>query len=179
MRRLPATRLSVEVRLIITLEEQVLLVPECSVDCPVHLEPAGLRLPADLLGLGEPASEAAVRVAADEAALAANASDLRLSHVTHHRIYGEEQLALFFHIPTWDELPHPRRGTWPGAGQPQPRWYPLDALPGELCDLDREVLAHWVGGRSYSEAGWSPLRPTPSGGLSPLQDALQDALRLG
>ncbi|WP_037914311.1 NUDIX hydrolase [Actinacidiphila yeochonensis] len=92
------------------------------------------------------------REAAEEAGLRIDPADLRLVHTAHVLDPGGSRPRLqFFFAPTrWSGTPRvlePDRCTaW--------RFWPRDALPGDLVPYTRAALACIAAGEPYSETGW-------------------------
>ncbi|WP_328551675.1 NUDIX hydrolase [Streptomyces sp. NBC_00358] len=109
--------------------------------------PAGHREP------GESALACMVRETSEETGIAIEASDLSLVHTVDQRNPWSPvpRLQLFFAASRWSGEPRvlePDRCTeW--------RWWPLDALPGELVEYTRTALAAIARGTSYTDSGWT------------------------
>ncbi|MER5471143.1 NUDIX domain-containing protein [Streptomyces sp. NPDC002935] len=109
--------------------------------------PAGHREP------GESALACMVREASEETGITIAASDLSLVHTLDQRNPWSPvpRVQLFFAASRWSGEPQvlePDRCTeW--------RWWPLDALPGQLVDYTRTALAAIACGRPYTDMGWT------------------------
>ncbi|WP_431607089.1 NUDIX domain-containing protein [Protofrankia symbiont of Coriaria ruscifolia] len=117
--------------------------------------PAQWRLPSGNLE-GQAASDAAVRIACEQAALVTTAEDVWLEHVAHHWVDEKEQLGLFFHV-TRTHGP-----VTPGAPRRSRRlaWHPLGALPERFAWPDQDVVNRWARGEFFSHGGWTARRTT-------------------
>ncbi|MGW7611124.1 NUDIX hydrolase [Streptomyces sp. NPDC054766] len=109
--------------------------------------PAGHREP------GESALACMVRETSEETGITIEARDLSLVHTLDQRNPWSPfpRLQLFFAASRWSGEPRvlePDRCTeW--------KWWPLDALPGQLVEYTRTALTAIACGKTYTDSGWT------------------------
>ncbi|WP_432189916.1 NUDIX hydrolase [Streptomyces sp. Tue6028] len=111
------------------------------------------HVPAGHREAGESALTGLIRETAEETGITVHASDLTLVHVVDVRDPGSPvpRLQLFFAASRWQgepQLLEPDRCT-------QWRWWPLDALPGQLVEYTRAALTGIARGDTYTHMGWA------------------------
>lgn len=110
------------------------------------------HLPSGKLELGESATAAAAREAAEEVGVHIDPAALRLIHVAHVTAPGREaRLGLFFRADEW-------RGE-PSNREPEKcyavRWFGLDELPADVIEYSALGIAASNSHAPYSEFGWA------------------------
>ncbi|MFD3595853.1 NUDIX domain-containing protein [Nocardia sp. NPDC058640] len=109
------------------------------------------HLPSGKLEIGESATAAAAREAAEEVGIDITPTALRLIHVAHVTApHHDARLGLFFRADRW-------------TGEPincepdkcyELQWFPLSRLPDELIEYSALGIAALDSPRPYSEFGW-------------------------
>jgi ADP-ribose pyrophosphatase YjhB (NUDIX family) len=98
---------------------------------------------------GETAREAICREAQEEAGIDLAPDDLAFAHVVHRADRGQ-RVGFFFTALRWGGEP---RNMEPHKADDF-RWFPLDALPGDMVPYVRRAIGLWRAGQCYSESGW-------------------------
>lgn len=109
------------------------------------------HLPAGKLEEGESAKAGAAREAFEEVGVRIEPSALRLVHTAHVVGTGRpDRVGLFFRTRQWAGEPENR--------EPEKcyelRWFPLDALPGDIIAYPATGIRGALTGEIYSELGW-------------------------
>ena len=97
----------------------------------------------------EPAREAMVREADEEAGIAVRSADLRLFHVMH-RLDQDERISFFFATRVWEGEP---RNLEPHKCDDL-SWFPLDSMPENTKPYVETAIVRGLDGMAYSEYGW-------------------------
>lgn len=109
------------------------------------------HLPAGKLEEGESAKAGAAREAVEEVGVRIELPDLELVHTAHVVAADRpDRIGLFFRTTRWAGEPENRE---PGKCY-ELRWFPLDALPGDLIAYPAAGLRGMRTGEIYSELGW-------------------------
>ncbi|WP_040794207.1 NUDIX hydrolase [Nocardia higoensis] len=110
------------------------------------------HLPAGKLEEGESARAGAAREAVEEVGVRIDPAELRLVHTAHVVDIGRpDRVGLFFQARRWAGEPENR--------EPEKcyelRWFPLDALPGDIIAYPAAGIHGLLSGEIYSELGWA------------------------
>jgi 8-oxo-dGTP diphosphatase len=109
-------------------------------------------LPSGHVDGNEPAVDAAVREAKEEAGVVLDRKDLELVHTMHRQVdgddrYGHERIDLFFQVRRWRGEP---KNTEPHKCS-ELRWCDLDSLPEDMIPEVAVVLGKVQAGEHYSD----------------------------
>lgn len=114
----------------------------------------GMRmLPGGGVRSNEPISAAGVRELQEEVGVGVEVEDLKPIHCMYRPPHDETGVRAdyFFVTDTWEGEPK--------INEPhkcdQLSWLPLNDLPDSVPEYVRVAIGHWLGGRIYSEYGWS------------------------
>ena len=107
---------------------------------------------------GEPARQAMVREAREEANIDLDIDDLDFAHMMYRLSDGIVRVDLFFECARWagtveNVEPHKCDAM---------TWYPCRNLPDNTIPYVRTALEHIAAGRTFSEFGWPVLEHSPS-----------------
>jgi 8-oxo-dGTP diphosphatase len=107
------------------------------------------HLPAGHLEAGESVVQAVVREAREELGITIDPQHLEFAHIMHSPVTGG-RASFFFCARQWTGIPancEPDKCS-------ELRWFPLDALPGDMISYCRVALKHIAAGNPFSVCGW-------------------------
>jgi 8-oxo-dGTP diphosphatase len=112
-------------------------------------EDGAYHLPSGHLEAGESVVTALVREAKEEVGVTIAAEAVEFAHVMHNSSSGG-RIAFFFTVRQWEGAPENRE---PDKCS-ELRWFPMDALPGQMIGYCRAALTQIAACAPFSVYGW-------------------------